>query len=411
MNLTPEEKQQLLTENKSFCMMPWVHMHVTPLGVAIPCCIGSQKYFVGDAKEQSLTELVNSEGMCNLRRDMIDGELNPVCSTCHKHEEQGITSFRQTSNEMFGKHIDESLMYTDVTGEIANFKMRYFDIRLSNICNMKCRTCNSHYSSLWEQEDAKQGYKVISIEKSRRYDYVDQILPHIPHMEIAYFAGGEPFITEEHYIMLEEMIKQKRTDILLRYNTNLSTLKYKDKDLLSLWKHFTNGVEVYASLDHYGERAEYMRHGTDWAKVEENFTVLKNNPDIRLQINSVLSIFNFETFGEFYQYLLDKGLYTSKDSIFTVYNMVSPQHITALALPPEHKIRGQQHIQQVVERMKSMGFNNHITQLTDANTWVTSEHTWDQHKDLFRSEVARLDALRGENFAKVFPELADLLND
>lgn len=411
MNITPEHKHELLTESKSFCMMPWIHMHLTPLGVGLPCCIGNQLHTAGNANDKSLIELVNSDTMCDLRRDMLDGEMNPACSACHRHEEQGINSFRQDINKTFQPHFDEVMLNTDITGKLQNFKMRYFDIRLSNICNMKCRTCNSHYSSLWEQEDLKQGRKVYGIQKEVRPEYVRQILHHVPFIEMAYFAGGEPFITEEHYVILEEMIKQNRTDVVLRYNTNLSTLKYKDKDLLSLWKHFKKGVEVYASLDHYGERAEYIRHGTDWGQIESNFEMLRTNPDITLHINSVLSIYNYETFGDFYQYLLDKNWYTPKTPIYTVYNMISPVHITALALPPEHKQRGKEKLQSVVDRMESMGFTHQTTQLTDAMNWITSDNTWEQHKVMFRDEVKRLDALRGESFERVFPELADLLND
>jgi sulfatase maturation enzyme AslB (radical SAM superfamily) len=228
---------------------------------------------------------------------------------------------------------------------------------------------------------------------------------------MAYFAGGEPFITEEHYVILEEMIKQNRTDVVLRYNTNLSTLKYKDKDLMRLWKHFKRGVEVYASLDHYGERAEYIRHGTDWGQIESNFERLKTNPDITLHINSVLSIYNYESFGDFYQYLLDKNWYKPSSPIYTVYNMISPVHITALALPPDHKRRGTEKLQMVVNRMISLGFTHQTIQISNAINWTISDNTWEQHKTAFREEVKRLDDLRGERFEKVFPELADLLND
>jgi organic radical activating enzyme len=412
MKISIEQKEHLLKESKSFCMLPWMHLHITPLGAALPCCIGNQQEIVGNANEHTMMDLVNSEKMSQLRKDMVDDILNPACSACHRHEQQGITSFRTTNNEMFEKYFDEALTSTDITGKLGNFKMRYFDIRLSNICNMKCRTCNSHYSSLWEQEDAKQGRKVFGISKEARIDHLNDILPHIQYMDMAYFAGGEPFITEEHYVMLEEMIKQNKTDITLRYNTNLSSLKYKDKDLIQLWSHFKNKIQVYASLDHYGERAEYMRHGTDWAQIETNFNTLMKNPNVSMTINSVVSIFNFVTFGDFYKYILDKKWLTTTTPIFTVYNMISPVHLAALALPNHHKEIGKNNIQSAVDVLKSAQIKSQqITQLTDAINWVSSDNTWEEHKDLFRSEVARLDSLRGENFKSVFPELQDLLDE
>lgn len=413
MNITPEKKQYLLNDSKSFCMMPWIHMHITPGGVALPCCIGDQKYNVGNASEHTIAELINNDHMNALRLDMLENTLNPVCSTCHRHEAQGVDSSRKSMNEIFKAHFDESLLYTDITGQITKFKMRYFDIRLSNICNMKCRTCNSHYSSLWEQEDARQGRKIFTIEKNTKASYLHDIIHHVPYIEMAYFAGGEPFITEEHYTILEEMIRQKRShDITLSYNTNLSTLKFKDKDLLSLWKHFKKGINIYASLDHYGDRAEYIRHGTDWGQIETNFELLKNNPDVTLAINSVLNIFNFQTFGDFYLYLLEKR-WINEHFTSTVYNMVSPKHLTALALPMNHKLRGISNINAVLPRMHYLKFFAQAVQLENAIKWVTNEnagYSWEEYSVLFRDEVKRLDELRGENFEKVFPELADLLH-
>jgi len=412
MNFTLTEKKQLLTESKSFCMMPWIHLHITPAGVAVPCCIGNQSTPIGNANDSSLLELMNSPGMCDLRKDMVEGVLNPICSACHRHEEQGVNSFRSEINTQVSKYFDESMLHTDITYKLSNFKMRYFDIRLSNICNMKCRTCNSHYSSLWEQEDVKQGRQLFNIVKEQRSDYLQQILNNVPYIDMAYFAGGEPLITEDHYTILEEMIRQNRTDIVLRYNTNLSSLKFKNKDLISIWKHFTKEIEVYASLDHYGEKAEYIRHGTDWSQIEHNFELLRKTSNVRLHINSVLSIYNFETFGDFYFYLMDNNWCTPKTPTYTVYNMISPVYLTALALPVEHKIRGIEKIQQVINRMIASNYSkSQIAQLENAINWVNSDNTWEQYKTTFREEITRLDTLRDENFERTFPELADLLND
>ena len=88
---------------------------------------------------------------------MIKGTKNPECGNCHKHDAQGVASFRTQSNERWGEYFDDVLSTTDMnTGRIVNFRMRYFYIRLSNICNFKCRTCGSAISSQWKQEDIKQ---------------------------------------------------------------------------------------------------------------------------------------------------------------------------------------------------------------------------------------------------------------
>jgi organic radical activating enzyme len=309
------------------------------------------------------------------------------------------------------EHQHDVINSTKKDGSLKEFKMRYFDIRFNNICNFKCRTCGSGFSTQWEQEDLKNKvWNARVIPKNDNKKFLAEVVDQIPYMETAYFAGGEPLITEEHYILLEEMIRSGNTGINLRYNTNLSNLKFKDKDLLSLWKHFTNGVNVYASIDHYGERAEYIRHGTDWGIVESNFKLVKKTPFVNLHMNTVLSVFNVLTINDFYQYLYDNKMYSSKDNVYTLYNMSTPDFLACHILPPELKIKAKESLEQAVAFLKSKRFKvQQIQQVSDAIPWATSKDSWEQQKVNFRNEVKRLDKIRDENFKQTFPELAILL--
>jgi hypothetical protein len=231
-------------------------------------------------------------------------------------------------------------------------------------------------------------------------------------MEVAYFAGGEPLITEEHYILLEEMIRRKRTNIKLRYNTNLSNFKFKNKDLLGLWKNFEHNIQIYASVDHYGKRAEYIRHGTDWGIVESNFLAAREKPFIDLQINTVLSVFNYLTIYEFYEYLIQKKMYTARSNVYSLYAMSTPDFLTCHILPENLKMRGKESVDKTIALMKSYAFSPaKVEQLQKTTQWVFSKNTFEHHKEKFRNEVARLDAIRGENFIEVFPELESLMRE
>ena len=148
------DKDKLLTESKVFCMAPWVHIHTSPIGDVGPCCISKGRF--SNSLENNLTGIVNAEGMKMLRQDMLNGVENPACTTCYNHEKQGIKSFRGWMNDRYGEYLYYSLANTRKDGTLDNFKMRYFDVRFNNICNFKCRTCNSSFSSQWEQEDLKR---------------------------------------------------------------------------------------------------------------------------------------------------------------------------------------------------------------------------------------------------------------
>lgn len=395
-------------------MIPWVHLHTSPLGVAAPCCISESASTVngmGNAKTQSFMELVNSEKMKQLRVDMINEVSNTECTKCYDQEQVDVKSFRQDTNSKYKNYYEEALANTTSEGEVTQFKMKYFDIRFSNICNFKCRSCGSEFSTQWEQEDIKSKVSYARIiPKNDNPKFLQEVVDQIQFMDTAYFAGGEPLITEEHYILLEEMIKQKRTDIQLRYNTNLSNLKFKDKDLLSLWKHFNHRIDISASIDHYGERAEYIRHGTNWSTVEENFAAVKKTPYINLTMNTVLSVFNLLTIHEFYQYLIDKLLYIPTDHVYSLYNMSDPVHISGHILPNEYKLKGKESLEKYIKILNDNKFKNkHLTQPEQSLNWLFSKNTWEEQKDKFRSEIQRLDNLRNEDFSKTFPELAGLL--
>lgn len=395
-------------------MIPWAHLHTTPTGVAAPCCIAEScatEDGFGNARTQRLIEIVNGEKMNNLRLDMIKGVKNNECVKCYRQEEQGIKSFRQMFNDEMKHRFDEAIECTNLDdGSLSEFKMRYFDIRFSNICNFKCRTCGSSFSTQWEQEDLKNNVWYAKVHpKNDNKEFLQDVIDQIEFMETAYFAGGEPLITEEHYILLEEMIKRKRNNIKLRYNTNMSNLKFKDKDLISLWKNFTSGVDIYASIDHYGERAEYIRHGTNWGTVETNFKTAKSLDFVSIQMNTVLSVFNYLTIDKFYQYITDKNLYTCKDRAYTLYNMSTPEHLTAHILTTEFKEIGAESINNAIKILKSKNFrDDQIDQLTKTEKWVYSKNTWEEQRDKFREEIKRLDKIRGENFMKTFPEIASL---
>ena len=227
----------------------------------------------------------------------------------------------------------------------------------------------------------------------------------------AYFAGGEPLITEEHYILLEEMIRQNRHDIDLRYNTNLSNLKFKDKDLLQLWKHFDK-VSLSVSIDHFGKRAEYIRKGTVWEKELENLKKVRELDYIQFNINTVISVFNYLTIDEFYFYLIDNNLLTPKDLSYSMYNMMSPKHLTAHILPRHLKDQARSKISKLYGYFHEHKYKpDQLRQVHAMTEWVESKDLWEVHKTKFQNETKIIDDVREESFVDVFPELAELMDE
>ena len=404
------DKDQLLNESKTFCMLPWIHTYIEPTGKVLPCCTTDGKIPFGSVKSDSIANIVNSDKFKQMRLNMLTGVKSDSCKFCYKTEETSPWSFRDYANKNFSKHFDEAVPNTNSDGSINNFKMRYYDIRFSNICNFKCRTCGSDFSSQWAAENKRFDplHHVVIHADNHKGSLLAEVFEHINNIEMAYFAGGEPLITEEHYLILEELIKHKRTDITLRYNTNLSNLRFKDYDLISLWKQFKR-VEVSASIDHYGERAEYIRHGTNWAEVEENLQLIRKYDFIDYQFNTVMSVFNYNTLDEFYRYMYSKGLYRPRDHI-SLFKTMDPAWCSSQILPPDIKAGGSRKLNELVQDFKKLYFYS-LDNITDGVKFAEADNTWETHKNKFQAEIKHKDNLRNEDFCKTFPELATMMDN
>ncbi len=403
------DKNYLLNESKTFCMFPWVHLNATPKGDVYPCCSNDYTDPVGNTKTQSLKEIFNNPKMKELRLDMLNERKNKICDFCYKHEEAGPHSFRNYSKEHFSKYFDEVVPTTKEDGTVDEFKMRYFDIRFSNICNFKCRTCGSEFSSQWGMEMQKNfdpKHPIVIHVDEGKGTVLEEVLTHIEHIDLAYFAGGEPLITDEHYTMLEEMIRLGRTDITLRYNTNASNIKYKKHDILDLWKHFKK-IELSCSIDHYGERAEWLRKGTDWGKVEANLLTFRELDYVSFQMNTVFSIFNYPTIGEFYEYLKEKNIVRREDWYHSLYLAVHPSYYCAKSLPKELKIPAAE--KALTWANKNDGDGTSLSRLVrDAVNFASDKDQWHEVKEQFLQHTRSIDRIREENFWSVFPELNKL---
>lgn len=409
------EKENFLNESKTFCMLPWIHIHSTPTGSIYPCCV-AQGNPIANVNEMSLSDAFNAPEMKQLRLDMLKNKFNPFCTNCHEHDkEYNNGSFRMNSNIRYEKYFDDLVPLTKDDGKVEKFNMRYIDIRFNNICNFKCRTCNRNYSSKWEREDLD--HKGIPMYRPTSSDNVitllDEAIQHIPYTEEVYFAGGEPLITNEHYILLEEMIRSNRTDIILRYNTNCSTLNFKNKDLFGLWKHFKS-IKVACSLDHYGQRAQYIRNGTIWPEIQENFMKIKALPFVETSILTVLSVYNYLTITEFFAHLLMEKMLEPGDNMLHIYKLNSPEFLSPQILPKELKLLGRKKILDFLPKLNSKDAwlfpVEQSLELRDCITWTEANHSWNKHKFKFQEEILYLDRIRQENFIATFPELESLMD-
>ena len=400
----------LLKDNKTFCMFPWIHLYVNTDGEAYPCCTTKYENPVGNVRDNTLVELWNNDKMKEVRKKLLAGEYVEGCKNCYKHESTGNGgfSFRNFANNEFGHHFD-IVKQTMEDGYLPGMHLKYFDVRFSNLCNFKCRTCGDMFSSTWAAESYKQGYGEINgLMHASNGDpnLLEQFKPHLGNLEMLYFAGGEPLITPEHYEILEYLIDNNSTDVTLRYNTNCSRLEFKDKNVIDLWNKFKK-VEVYGSLDSFGHRAEYMRNGTVWNNILNNLKLIKNNcPSVAISFNCVVGVFNALTITDFLDHLYEEGLIDWKTTNCSFYKLINPDHYNLNNVFT-------QDMKKEAKRKIKYWLDTHDTGpirtgLMDIYHFIQEELAPDiEHQKKFKSFTQHFDNIREENLVTTFPELRE----
>ena len=406
------QEKELLMKSKSFCIYPWIHLHAYPTGETYPCCIGDMNYSLGSCRKNTMKEIWNDEPMREVRTRMLNDQPVAACSRCYEQEAVGFMSGRQSANKHHAHHINR-VHETKPDGTLERFELTYWDVRFSNLCNLKCRSCGHIFSSQWYQDQAqlsggdwKKHNKVLNYAGRFETDAWDQLVEHIDHVEQIYFAGGEPLLMEEHYKILDELVRRKKFNVRLVYNTNFTHTDLKGRSVFEYWKLF-HSVSIGASLDDQGARAEYIRKGTEWAVVEQNRRdMLAICPKVDFYISPTVSIMNALSITDFHRSWVEKGLIKASD--LNVNILQDPPYYRIDIAPPEYKQRIIEKFQAHIEWLRGQdplnrattGFESAIKfiQATD-NTYLVPTF-WDK--------TQQLDAIRKENILEVIPELAAL---
>ena len=405
-----EQQQHRLMDSDSFCMLPWIHLHAWPDGRAYPCCLGNASYPVGNFKQKSMKEIWNDTDMREMRVNMLEDRPCRQCSDCYEQESAGFASMRNNSNKNFGQHID-LVDQTLPDGSLPDMKLHYWDVRFSNICNLKCRSCGSIFSSRWYDDDVKLWGKELRprVQFAGRHeeDVWEQMQEHITNLDQIYFAGGEPLIMEEHNRILKLLIAKGNTEVRLIYNTNLTELKYKKENVIDLWKHFPN-VCVAASLDDMKDRAAVIRSGTNWTQVEQNIRDIKREcPHIDFMISPTLSMMNIWNFVNFHRYMVEQGFIEPKD--LNVNILQGPQDYRIDMLPLDIKLRFKKQFEEHIEWLRDRDpIQRAIGGFEAAIQFMMAQDNSHLLKDFWES-VNDLDWSRNESLLSVVPELEEII--
>jgi len=395
-----------MTLPNTICMLPWISIESSPTGTSRPCCLAREEITGIDLRMHTLEDAYKSDYMQNLRRQFRAGEKPATCKLCWDEEAAGRDSKRIHSQV----RLKELYPLVDWQNDLPD-QLWFIDLKLGNICNLKCRICGSWSSSKWAAEELDylpQGY---DRKKHIAYTWLKQgrwpeespdfwknlksLLPNIKYFE---FTGGEPWLIEEHWDLLRYAVTtgdSKHIDI--HYNTN-ATVDGLGIQKSALWNHFGR-VDIAFSIDNVGARFEYERYGADWDKANEiidgvHFARAVDTPNITTQLCFTINIQNVYYIDELLAWASTKTF----DSIY--FNMLhSPDHMSIQRLTPTAK-------ELVLNKLKTTFWNTKEHHQEIENVIKFIENGIGSDGQEFLNNMKRTDQYRKQNFMDTHPEIA-----
>ena len=427
----------------TFCPIPWIFQAARANGDLRVCCQANVTKNKGvirksdgsayNAGKDDLEEARNGELMRNIRVNMLNGVWNDECGRCKREEENGLNSRRSYESAQWKFSLKDALLQTKTDGTIDTEKtpVVYYDLRFGNFCNLKCRMCGPADSDMWYKdwieltgsnvfndtsgdvtiEDVNGKLCVSQFDWPNNEKFWQQLEKNAHNIEHVYFAGGEPMLIERHYDFLERCIEQDvAKNMIIEYNTNMSTLPPR---VAKLWESFKH-VRVGASIDGYGKVLEYQRHPAKWDKIFKNLKTLDDMPDnVQSWFAFTVTAYNVFHMPDFMRWKLESSGLKSLNKtrlrpIVSHHVAHNPEHLNIRVLPPELKEIATKKFDDFVAWVEDNNYPPHVIIAAKkiskgVCSYMNSGNYHNEWWNEFINYTNRLDKIRNESIVDVEP--------
>jgi MoaA/NifB/PqqE/SkfB family radical SAM enzyme len=395
--------------HNKFCVLPWVSIEASPIGTVRPCCLATDEILDNEGNKFKLNqagfqEIQNSQHMRSLREQFLAGEQPQTCRRCWNEERAGRTSKRMHTLDRL-KHMGISEDWT------ADAKpLMFLDLKLGNICNLKCRICGSWSSSQFATEELN--FIIDKEEKKTSFHYqmlrdgawpreseqfwaqLDSAMSEVRYIE---FTGGEPFMIREHFDLLKRLVEKNYAhQIEIHYNTNGTQYPEEAEEIWQYFKH----VEIAFSIDDVESRFEYQRTNAHWTEVCENIekfrAMRERNLNMTLQVCCTINVFNVMYLEDVAQWI------DTQDFDFVYWNMLHDAYYFSIGtLPAEAKLVA---TERLTKANIPLAFRDEINRVID---FMNNGASLDG--ELLRMKIEDLDFKRQQRLGEYLPELANAI--
>jgi MoaA/NifB/PqqE/SkfB family radical SAM enzyme len=392
------------------------------------CC---RSHPVGYIQDQTLEEIWNNDTMRRIREQVLNGERPAECAPCFNLEDQGVESLRQrhTAGVIPEARITlyPNALDTLTSDYTMPFEIPTMEIKMNNLCNLKCRMCNPMDSTSWndwkeveshyKKEDNFLVQKIIDLNLQNKpfldsfvdtpnwWESFEKLLPYFRRVE---FAGGEPLMDPTHYKILD-MLAPYGDNIEIKYATNLTMLGKSNRTIWQYWPKFKS-VAVNVSIDGIGDSYEYVRGNASWAELIHNIKQIQTIPNVSRVVGAVaVQVSNV--------LILDKMIELFLDDLGIVFytNMVNyPNVLSVQVLPDELKVLAIERLKAARSKVPNYKYVKEnpiligitLTQIDGVINYLEANDQSDKWADCVRFN-RKLDVTRNQCFEDVTPEFKE----
>lgn len=362
------------------CVYPFSSIYINPRKEYGVCC----KRKENPINNKSIYEIFNNQEYNELRADLLAGKQPSGCNNCWIAEQNGGDSMRTIARNLLPK------LHYGINYKATKHHIRTLDIETGNVCNLKCRICNSVQSSQWVKENGKnEPITLPDYIKDKSSELWEHLYNNLDTLEYIHFHGGEPLLDRTHWLILDYLIEQGRTDIVIHYNTNGTVYS---QPILYRLEHFDN-IEISFSIDNLGDRFDYERHGNYWPNVHKNLVEYSklDRTRFKLNIHTTVSVFNILDLDS----VADLANQLGYGAYFNL--LYNPEYFSILNIPVDKRTA-------VINKL-SLSENEQIRGF--ANSLQTDRYL--NKKQEFWKNIKMIDARRSEDFAVTYPEMNAIL--
>lgn len=427
-----------LNNSPTFCTIPFVSLVVNTDGAIRPCCMikgqysqlkkaDGTKYTIKD----NLNDAWNSDEMRRMRMAMINGEKLEGCNVCYLQEASGRTSNREYANaewthKLTSKEIENKIDQAILNAGEIDYSIAYLDLRLGNLCNLKCRMCSPFNSSQIAKEhlDLEQrdpAYKVVWASTFGKFNprfndmqewfdndiLWDQVIDMIPNLKKVYMTGGEPTLIENNFKFMQACIDKGRKDIVLFFNTNCTNVNKKFTNLISQFDR----VNINASIDGVNEVNDYIRAPSKWSQISRNVETLAQMPNVVLGVTPTVQTYNVFNLIDTLNWVDSLNKKYNKNIFVDFLINVHPKHLAVGILPDNIR----QQVSSELLEYKANNFNQATPELTVNSTngiigLLQQDRVvdWQEQLNKFKTYTESLDRERNQSLSSISKELTEL---